>query len=314
MSCPYKHYLSYVENLKTRVPARPLTFGKDFHKLLQFRNDKQALKESFESIKDTYYDMPSRFQTELGENYIEDLKTIFNDYRKVWKNSDEPIKTEYEFMIELGKFAGEPVVFHGLIDEVYEGNVMGEHKTFSRQPSMDILAMNTQACLYAKAWEFETGEKFERVQWDYIKSNPAAYPVWLEKSGRFSEAKNNNITHLSWARACKEKGITDKETIKKGLAYEQNIANFFFRCGIELMPHMVDSVWDDFKIVIKDVVRNGEKNKVKNITRDCSWCNFRPICYAEFTGADVNYVKNTDFEVRERSEPDELPETSQTDS
>jgi hypothetical protein len=236
---------------------------------------------------------------ELGDNYLDDLKTIFNDYRRVWKGFQKPIETEHEFLIHMSNYKDEPVYFHGIIDEVYDDLVMGEHKTFKTAPSMDTLAMNMQTCLYSKAWELETGQKFQRVMWDYIKRSPAAYPIWLEKSQRFSAAKNNNITSLSWERACIERGITDEATLAMGEMYLPNLSNFFFRCYTELLPIMVDTVWEDFKAVVRDIIVRGPTNKIKNIGRQCSWCGFRPICYAEFTGVDINYIIKTDYEYKE---------------
>lgn len=309
MSCPYQYYLSYILNLRLKKPSRPLFFGGDFHKLLQHRHDKEALRQAYSQIKETYNDMPVQFQEDLGDTYLDDLKTIFSDYQKVWKGTDKPLKTEYEFKIDLGDIAGETVIFHGIIDEVYEDKI-GEHKTFNNAPNMSTLAMNTQVCLYAKALELETGQRVERVQWDYIKSTPAKYPTWLEKSKRFSEAASNQITPFSWLRACKERGIEDLDVLSKAKQYEPNISNFFFRCTTELIPSMVNTVWSDFNKVVIDMVIRGDSNKVKHITRDCGWCDFRPICYGEFTGADVEYIKATDYIIKEDKNEPEIDESN----
>jgi len=301
LRCPYQHYLNYVQCLSSNKVVRPLSFGSDFHKLLEYRNNKTEFKKAFAQIKEVYNDLPMSTQSDLGDDYINDLKTVFNDYRRTWKGAQEPTETEHEFNICLGKIGGEPIYFYGFIDEVFsEDKILGEHKTFTTAPSMAVLAMNMQACLYAKAWELEKGVKLERVRWDYIKSTPSKHPIWLNKSERFSEAANQGITPYSWARACKERGITDPAVLLKGTSYQQNIGNFFFRCDIEFVPSMIESVWTDFKSVCKDIALRGHKNKVKNITRDCGWCNYQPICYGEFTGADIEYIKKTDYIIKER--------------
>lgn len=300
LRCPQQHYFNYIECLSSNKVVRPLSFGSDFHKLLEYRNDKEGFKKAFAVIRETYRDLPMSTQSDLGDNYLEDLKTVFNDYRKTWKGSAVPQETEHEFLIKVGIMNGEPIEFYGFIDEVFEGGILGEHKTFSSAPNMSTLAMNMQACLYAKAWELETGERLDKVRWDYIKSIPSKYPIWLNKSGRFSEAANQGITPYSWARACKEKGVVDPLILQKGTSYQQNVSNFFFRCDIEFVPSMVESVWTDFKYICREIATKGTKNKVKNITRDCSWCNYQSICYGEFTGADVEYIKKTDFIIKER--------------
>lgn len=301
LHCPQQHHFSYVQNLRAKKVERPLSFGSDFHKLLEYKRDKQARNKAYKEIKEAYYDLTPTLQAELGDNYLEELKTVFKDYLTVWKGSAQPDETEHEFHILVANFKGEPIEFNGFIDEVYrEEKILGEHKTFSSPPDMGLLAMNMQACLYTKAWELETGERLERVRWDYIKSVPADYPIWLEKSQKFSEAKSQKITPYSWLRACAERGITDEATLLKATNYQQNISNFYFRCDIEFVPQMVDTIWEDFKLVCKDIVVRGSTNKVKNISRNCSWCKFRPLCFGEFTGADVSYIKKTDYQVRER--------------
>jgi CRISPR/Cas system-associated exonuclease Cas4 (RecB family) len=299
LNCPQKHYFSYIQRIKSKKTVRPLSFGSDFHKLLENRYDDNKIQETIKNIQEKYDNLDSESQLELGDSYIEDLKTILNDYNQVYQDTDKPIKMEHEFLIKVGVYKKESIYFNGIIDEIYENLTIGEHKTFNRQPDMSILAMNTQVCLYSKAYELEFGNKIQRVQWDYIKSNPADYPVWLEKSHRFSDAASQKVTNLSWLRACDERGITDQDIRNKAEKYRCNLSNFFFRCCIEIVPQMVDTVWDNFKNIIKDMVIRGESNKVKNINMNCSFCEYRPLCYAEFTGLDTKYVLDKDYIIKE---------------
>jgi hypothetical protein len=62
---------------------------------------------------------------------------------------------------------------------------------------------------------------------------------------------------------------------------------------------MVESVWEGFVYTAKQIVAQGEKNTTKNITMNCKWCNFRDICYAEFTGGDIDYLLKKNYEVKE---------------
>ena len=301
LDCPQKHHFRYKQRLRAKKIVRPLTFGKDFHTLLQYR-DKTA--EIIDSIADTYYEMPPQAQADLGDTYLDDIQEIYQDYSKVWKNATLPKETEHEFLILMAKHKGEPIYFHGIIDEVYEDNSLGEHKTFSTMPNMSLLAMNLQVCLYAKAWQKESGVTPSRIHWDYIKSTPAKQPVWLEKSQRLSEAQNSNITPMSWLRACKEHKITDKAVLQKSKLFTPNISNFFFRCDIEIVPNMIETAWDSFKQITRDIITRGGDNQAKNISRNCSFCEYQPICYAQFTGADVQYVIDTDYTIKEEKEDD----------
>lgn len=304
LSCPYAHYLRYVEKIIKKGKSRPLSFGSDFHKLLELRADKNAVKSAFSSIKESYYDLDPANQAELGDDYLQSLKDIFIDYMKVYKGAPLPNQTETKFEIPIGRYHGETVVFNGVIDELYEREdgllTIGEHKTFSRKPDLVTVVMNTQKCLYAKAVQILTGILPHEVMWDYIKSSPAQEPIWLEKSQRFSEASSNNITAYSWERACKERGIKDPDIINKGKElYGGNIHGFFFRYTEEYIPEMVDEIYDGFKYTAREIVNRGEKNKTRHTGPNCSWCEYKDICYAELTGGNAEYVRQRDYEERE---------------
>ena len=299
LRCGYAHYLRYVEKLTGKAPARPLHFGTDFHKLLEVRDNKKQVKQEWQRMKDDFYSMPLSWQAELGENYPDDIKTIFTDYMAMWKDAPLPIETERDFKLNIGKENGEEIVFVGVIDEIYNEDThitIGEHKTFSTPPNMNTLVMNTQKALYAKATELIGGSMPAKIRWDYIKSSPAKYPVWLEKSGRFSNAASKDITPRSWLRACKERGITDPDILKQGEAYAGNENNYFFRVEQDLYPEMVEDVFNGFVYTCKDIINRGNENKVKHITRDCSWCEYRDICMAEMSGGDREYVITENFE------------------
>lgn len=293
MDCPYKHHLRYNEGLRRKTVGRPLSFGKDFHELLEHRGDDKKIQEILARVKDEYYGADSIAQESLGENYPTDLATIFEDYTNHWTSDTKPDITELEFLLPIGNYKGEEVTFHGFIDGYYKDTkTIEEHKTFSRKPDSFKLFMNTQTSLYAKAIQQLFGEYPKTILWDYIKSTPAQYPVWLEKSKRFSISKSENITVASYTRACKE-----HEVEPDGAAiYEGNTDNFFMRREVEIYPENVERVFSDFKDSIK-VMLNSQKTgyKSKNIGQNCSWCDYRDICMAEFSGANILDIINRDF-------------------
>lgn len=306
LRCPYSHYLSYVRRLMVNKPVRPLMFGGNFHKLLEFRNKPEELNTELTRIEDEYYAMPANWQTDLGEDFLDDLKQIFEDYQRVYTNDLKPDVSEQKFEIPIGKYKGEQVVFTGVIDDLYfdyDGTgetVIGEHKTFGRRPDLNALVMNAQKCLYAKAVELLHGRKPSRIIWDYISSAQAEQPLWLDKSGRFSSAKSAKVTPFSYERACKHRGVQPEQEILE--LYKDNIPNYFFRYPLDLVPKMVDDIYDGFLYTCRMIAKFGTENKAKNLTRDCSWCSFRNICYTEMTGGDVDYVIEKEYKVKPEDE------------
>lgn len=314
LSCPYKHYLGYVQGLKLKKPERPLYFGTDFHRLLELRHKPEELKKAKQDIGSKFYELKPQFQAELGDDYIWDLATIFADYQDIYKESPQPTVTEQKFQIKLGIYKGETIYFKGFIDELYKYKSkstgkksikIGEHKAFTRKPDQSLLVMNTQKCLYSKACEILYGILPDTVIWDYVHSKPASEPIWLEKSQRFSAAKSDKITPYSWRRACDKKGITDEKILSEGDKYSANISNFFFRCELEVLPVMVEDIWSGFVYQAKQIARQGNQNRTKNITPSCAWCSYQPICYAECTGANTQYLIDKDYTRYERKEESE---------
>lgn len=303
MSCPYKHYLSYVERLESKRPVRPLFFGTDFHKLLELRKDPEAVQQAKEEITDKFYEMPASWQSDIGENYPDDLWSIFTDYQQVWDGRMLPTKTEQKFEIPLF----DDTYFVGVIDELYKRKhngkkyiKIGEHKTFSRKPDPNFLIMNTQKSLYSKAVQILYGMLPKTVLWDYIKSTPAKSPIWLPKSNRFSTAKSKDITPMSFLRECDRMGIEDESVLQQANLYKDNISEFFFRREVDVLPEMTEQIWNGFVYTCKDIVNRGEGNKTKNVTRDCSYCGFRNICHAEMTGGDRNEIIKLEYKEKEK--------------
>ena len=311
MSCPYAHYLGYELGVRSAKPQRPLYFGTDFHKLLETRHDPEALKAAKAEIEETYYAIPAQWQSELGPDYLEALFSIFEDYCDIYKDAPVPSITEHEFNIPMFEHNDEPYIFKGKIDELYKRKSrstgekfikIGEHKTFNRRPDNSTLVMNVQKNLYAKAVQILWGILPRTVIWDYIHSKPASHPVWLEKSKRFSSAKSNLITPYSWRRACTEQGITDERVLARADEFQGNIPAFFFRVEQDYDPRMVEDTWQGFKFQAGLIARYGHRNITKNMTRNCSYCQYRDICYTQLTGGNVEYLVEKNYIVEPRDD------------
>lgn len=310
LSCPYKHYLAYEVGVAANKPVRPLRFGTDFHKLLELRNNPEELAKAQKGIEDKFYEMPAAWQQELGENYVQDLNEIFTDYCTLYKDTLQPTKTEQEFNITIGVVNGEPVIFKGVIDELYKRKhkggskyiKLGEHKTFNRKPDHNVLVMNTQKNLYAKAVQILSGMLPETVIWDYIHSTPAVEPIWLVKSNRLSTAKSNNITPFSYIRACERHNIMDDAVLAKAKQFECNIPNFFFRVEMDIIPSMVEQVWQGFTYTAQQIVEQGDKNKTRSMGSNCAFCDFRDICYTQLTEGNLENLIQTKYVVSKRTD------------
>ena len=66
---------------------------------------------------------------------------------------------------------------------------------------------------------------------------------------------------------------------------------------------MTATIWKGFKYTAKEIVLHGKENKTRNVTRNCNWCQFKPICLAQMTGGDVKYTVKTDYKTKEDTKP-----------
>ncbi len=312
LNCPYAHYLNYEIGVIPNKPQRPLYFGRDFHKLLEVRGDKKSVRGCQVIIQDTYYNLSPQHQNELGPDYLENLFSIFQDYCTVYENAPLPTVTEQEFEIPIFEYEGEPYLFKGKIDELYKRKnrktgeryiKIGEHKTFSRKPDNNTLVMNVQKNLYAKAIQILTGILPKTVIWDYICSSPAPTPIWLESSKRFSQTKSTQITPFSYLRACKELNIDINDSVlEMADSYKGNIPNYFFRVEQDFIPAMVESTWNDFLFQANLIAKYGHKNKTKNMSYHCSFCQYHDICYTQLTEGNLKYLMIKDFKIVPRED------------
>lgn len=310
MTCPYQHYLRYEMGVKRNKKARPLYFGTDFHKLLETRKDAYACAKAMDSITEKYYEMPADFQSDLGADYLENLFRIFAEYCSVYGNEPLPTCTEIDFSFPMFTAKGEPYYFMGKIDEVYKRKdketgekyiKVGEHKTFSRRPTLESLAMNMQKFLYAKACSFLYGMFPRVVIWDYISSKPAPCPVWVIP-GKFSTAARNSATPYSFRLACSDRGITDTEILAQADEYKDNIEKYFFRVNDYISPETTEKVWQGFEYQAQLIAEHGKENRTKNLCRNCAYCEYKDICYAELTGGNVEYTISKDYKVFRRKD------------
>lgn len=302
--CKQSHYFGYIEKLRPKTISRPLSFGGDFHRLMEgyYDPNKAAPFDIYLEMKQTYYTATQAQQDALGETYLEDLKNIYEDYVAFRETPSDRrlIGTEIRFEIPLPvSINGEQQVFTGVIDKLEEdpdgGLIITDYKTFTRSPDADSLVMNTQASLYAKAVQTLYGQLPVKMVWDYIKSKPADEPTFLEKSQRLSRAFGDKVTLESWKRACERYDLEVELTDLEAETLKRNRETYFKLIEAEVIPQMVDRVWKDFIKTVREI-KYYSKSQTMSITRDCSWCDYQPLCIATLTGADVEYIKEKDFQ------------------
>lgn len=297
------YHNKFVLGLQKKKKKRPLVFGTIVHQIAEAHFERQDWEEVLDKIE-LEQGKFFRKEREMYGNLIEDIRFIMADYFEHWEGSVKPIKhdgrrSEHEFRIELD----DGLWFSGKIDAIVKSKGMRwlmEHKTFSRMPSEDERWRSVQAAVYFRALEEMGFDTIDGVLWDYISSKPCNVPGELTATGRISQRQIDTLpTRVrAWL---KEEGHKKKDFAKMLADAENNRRNRFIRVYSPVKPRIVDNIWDDFVDTAKEMRDFHGRKKDQNIGRHCSWCDYQPLCKAEVTESDIEWLLKRDYQSEDLS-------------
>ena len=301
------YWWKFVMMLQRKKRKRPFMFGGIVHQIAEARAERQDWEAVLDKIE---LDNRKLFRREIemyGE-IIEDIRYIMKDYFDYWENHPtdilKPIKhdgrrSEHEFRIEL-----EPGLwFTGKIDMAGKAKKMRwvvEHKTFSRMPSEDDRWRSVQAAVYFRALEIMGFEPFDGILWDYVSSKPLNVPGQLTATGKVSQARIDSLPSRvnAWI---KEEGHKKKDYLKLLADAEANRKNRFIRLYSPVKKPIVKMIWADFLETAREIAELHGQRKAQTIGRHCTWGDYRDLCKAEATGADVDWIIEREFQKEDLS-------------
>ena len=295
--CHYSHFLKYVRKLEKKKKNPNLARGSVIHKCIEAYHSGKSWKKPFKEYEEHFY--KTTFAEEILENG--DIpKMVFDlleNYFFFYEDEEFTyLKNEFEFELELVP----GITLVGFIDALVEdekGGVWGkETKTYKSLPGREFLLFNNQSANYTWALA-KLGYKVEGMMWDIVKAKRPTMPKLTAKTGVLSQAKLDS-TPLSVRKGIIELGLdpNDYEEFINSHSFE----NYFIRNNIRLNQTVVNSILQDTIYTAREIQEKGEVSKDRNLGRDCSWCDFKPICQAELMGLDVDFIIQTDYEKREK--------------
>lgn len=243
-------------------------------------------------------------EKEMYREMVEDVRLIMTEYFEYWQPRDLkflPVKdetgelryAEHEFELEIGS----DLLFKGQIDGLgvtpSKLQWLVENKTFTQLPSDDHRWRNLQSVVYINA-AVSLGmiDRLDGVCWNYIKSKPPTVPKLL-KNGELSI--RDIVTLPSVVRA--QAKLHDVDTPAKLLERaEQARHEYFQRIYTPVNPTIADNIFTGFVETSREMRQYHGTSKDKNLGRQCEWCSYEPLCRAELTGGDVDFVKEREFE------------------
>jgi len=239
-----------------------------------------------------------RAEREMYGDILEDIRVIMDEYFKHWGDElvySRKLKRWAEFPFEIEIADG--LVFKGKIDGVGRSRKMRwlvEHKTFTRQPNEDDQWRSVQSAVYIRAVQINGWwSDIEGTLWDYIRSKPPATPGLL-KNGEISRARLDSLPNRvkAFIVASGKDPKKYKELIKTA---EDNRSSYFIRAYSPIKPAVIDDTWSDFLETALEIRDNHGKSKTRTISKNCSWCDFEPLCRAEMQGLDTDYIIKREY-------------------
>lgn len=283
--------------------SRPLLFGRIIHSMLENRANKKDPELALEEAKKEYGKL-MREERELYGDIIEDARDIFEAYEEYWKNDKikylkiKGISAEHELEMDLG----DGILLVAKIDQI--GSTSNglqwliEDKTFKKRPSDGFRLRDTQTALYAAMVNKCGIADLDGVMWNYVTNQPLAKPELL-KNGELSRNQNTRTTPRLFKRAIREYGlkVADYEDFLETLEKRQR--DLFTRIYMPIKEELCDTLIEEALITSKEMREKGETDSTRNLTRDCDWCEFEPLCRAQLMGHDDKFIIRREYAKRQ---------------
>lgn len=307
--CHQMYHYKYNEKLAKRRPPPPLIRGRIIGECL----DEVVSGRSIEGVLAHYEKEYGRLFREEKEEYgdmLPEISQLISGYRKYYKNDGLKFlsvkqgrkRIKYEFPLEVD--LGDDITFIGYIDKLVEdhrGVFTLDHKSHRNIPDEDTRFADLQLVFYTWAAPQCGYPKPVGVCWDYLRTSPPTKPEVL-KTGWLTERKNLDTDYDTYLAAILELGQDPKDYAETLERLQAQTNRWYQRVFLPSPPEaMVDNAIYDLVTTANEIRELGETNHTRNMGRECKQCSYFQLCQAEYRGLDANFIRKSEFIVKEPS-------------
>lgn len=299
--CHKAYDYKYIQKLTKRHTPNALIRGTIVHAMIEAKAKGEDPWEIFDNYMEENYKVFNEEEEYFGiEEMISD---IMEGYFSYYKNDDLfPVKVgdryaEHSFSVPL--IPEENIYFGGIIDMIVKdskGRIwLMDHKTHKILPKGDVAYLNIQSNLYA--WAMSQSDQLpspEGMVWNYIRWKQPSKPQVL-KNGSLSKTSKIDTTWAIYKKAVREAGLDIKDYQDMEEVLKGKEEDFYVRHYLPFNKHVQEEILKDTKSTAMEIKYKAGKLKDRNITRDCSWCEFYSLCQAELKGLDTSTILKFDF-------------------
>lgn len=302
--CWKKHHYKYQERIQRKSTAAPLFRGGLLHDMIEaWLGKKDPYKVTREAAK-KHASLFREQREEYGETFIDDIDRVFAGYERAY--AAEPLKythVEKQGQVELPGGIMLSYMVDGIATDKNGRRWLVERKSHKNIPDDKVRLSDIQSVLYYYAWNKEhPKEAVDGIIWDYIRTKPPRIPETL-KNGQLTVRKDIDTDFYTYSSELRRLQLDPKpyKEILERLK-PRGSRDFFQRVPLPAPPKdVVKSIVADAVDTATQILEEGDR-QTRNLTKDCSWCEYFNLCHAELRGLDADFVRKTDYETRD---PDE---------
>lgn len=315
--CQMQHHYRYYQGLRKRTNSTPLFVGTGVHAMLeayQIRGEWQAEREAFKKEFNKLF----KEERELLGDLPETIEGIIQGYVSKYQNDGliylprhRGLVAEIPVRVDLN--SNTRII--GFIDkfpqDVEGRNWVMDHKTCKTIPDEETRYADLQLLMYVWLLPQLGYPKPDGVIWDYIRKKPPTKPEVL-KSGVISMAAKIDTTQKIYMEAVMElpEAKRTPEAMAKYVEFAKTLVGreekFYRRIYLPSpSDRLVMNVVNDVMASAEEIRRMGPRAMVRNMTRDCKQCSYYSICQAEVRGLDSDYIRKTEYTVKEKLDAQE---------
>lgn len=313
--CHRAYFYKYVAKLRKRTKSRPLIVGSLVHECLESYFRDGHYLPVIRKWKELEYNKMFKEEQVLHADIIPLVKQLIRGYINQWDNRNlTMLWVEKSFELEISP----GIILVGKIDgraRCHQGmEWLVEHKTCKKMPDETTRQFDTQAVLYNAVLPLMNEKPVQGVLWDYVRTKLPAKPELLAKGG-LSTAKKIDTLPEVYLREIKRHGL-DPVGYKDILEHLELKRDSFYReIRLPFSNEFSNNIMQEFVITSNEMKRREDNYKVDedmqaftcNPSRDCSWCDYENLCYAQLRGDDISYILKHDFRRRSKDGSESIP-------
>lgn len=311
--CLKAYEYRYVRKLRKRVKSRSLIVGSLVHECLEMYFRDGYYQPAITAWKQGEFKRMFAEEQALHRDVISLVKHLMRGYIRNWKDLGlKMLWVEKEFEVEIAPGIWLVGKIDGCAEDIRQKTRwLVEHKSCKKMPGEEVRIYDTQVLLYEGVLPHLGEEPVHGVIWDYLRTKLPTKPALLAKGG-LSQAKSIDTTRSVYEAEIRKHGydvrgyqdILEHLDGKRDQFYRQVRLPLKRQMGETLVSELITT--SNQLIHIEKAHQDGHNPFTRNLTRDCSWCDYAALCHSELRGEDTEYLLKHDYEVRKDAKENEL--------